>query len=191
MADETISVEEIYLEAEDRMEKAVEFLRIEFRTVRTGRASAALVENLKVDYYGASTGLKQLANLSVPEASLIVIKPFDVSCIKEIEKAILGSSIGITPNSDGRIIRLSVPPLSGERRQQLVQQIKQMAEHARVSLRNVRREANKHLEQAQKDKAITEDQRDEGKKEMDDLTKKHVGQIDNILKSKTEEVMEV
>ena len=191
MADEGMSVEEIYMEAEDRMEKAVEFLRSEFRSVRTGRASVALVENLKVDYYGASTPLKQLSNLSVPEASLVVIKPFDVSCIKDIEKAILASSIGITPNSDGRVIRLAVPPLSGERRQQLVQQIKQMAEQGRVSIRNVRRDSNKHLEQSQKDKVITEDERDDGKKEMDELTKKHVSQIDGILKAKTEEVMEV
>lgn len=191
MAGEEISVEEIVLESQDRMEKAVEFLRSEFRGIRTGRASTALVENIKVDYYGSVTPLKQIANLSAPESNLIVIKPFDPSSIKDIEKAILGSSIGITPNSDGRVVRLAVPPLSGERRQQLVGQVKQMVEQGRVSVRNIRRDANKHIEQAQKDKSITEDERDDGKKEMDDLTKKYVEQIDKVLKAKSQEIMEV
>ncbi len=191
MADEDISVEEISMESEDRMEKAVDFLKNEFRTIRTGRASTALVENLKVEYYGATTPLKQLANLSAPEANLIIIKPFDVSGIKGIEKAIMASSIGITPNNDGRMIRLAVPPLSGERRQQLVQQVKKMAEDARISVRNVRRDANKQLEQAQKNKAITEDERDDGKKEMDELTKANIVKIDNALKAKSEEITEI
>jgi ribosome recycling factor len=186
-----MSTEEIAFEAEEKMEKAVEFLRTEFRGLRTGRASTALVENLKVEYYGASTPLKQLANISAPEANLIVIKPFDTSCIKDIDKAILASPLGITPNSDNRIVRLVVPPLSGERRQQLAQQIKQMAEQARVSVRNARRDANKQLDQEQKDKVLTEDDRDDGKKEMDELTKKYVAQIDEILQAKTDEVMEV
>jgi len=191
MAEEEFSIAEVTFESEDKMDKAVDFLRSEFRMIRTGRASTALVETIKVDYYGSSTPLKQLANLSAPEANLVVIKPFDVSCIKEIEKAIQSSSLGITPNSDGRVIRLAVPPLSGERRQQLAQQIKQMAETARVSIRNVRRDANKHIDQGQKDKLITEDQRDEGKKEMDELTKKHIEKIDEVLKVKTAEIMEV
>jgi len=183
--------DEISLEAEERMDKAVDFLRNEYRTIRTGRASTALVENIKVDYYGSPTPLKQLANLSAPESNLIVIKPFDNSVIKDMEKAILGSPVGITPSSDGRIIRLVVPPLSGERRQQLAQQIKQMAEQARVSIRNIRRESNKQIEQAQKDKVITEDDRDEAKKEMDETTKTYVEKVDELLKAKTEEVMEV
>ncbi|MCF7956838.1 MAG: ribosome recycling factor [Phycisphaerae bacterium] len=186
-----MSVDEINMEADDRMEKAVDFLKNEFRTIRTGRASTALVENLKVDYYGATTPLKQLANLSAPEANLIIIKPFDISCIKGIEKAIMASSIGITPNSDGRMIRLAVPPLSGERRQQLVQQVKKMAEEARISVRNVRRDANKQLEQAQKNKTITEDQRDDGKKEMDELTKGHIASVDKILKAKSDEITDI
>jgi len=186
-----MDVDEILLDGEDRMDKAVDFLRSEFRMIRTGRASTALVENIKVDYYGAPTPLKQLANLSVPETNLIVIKPFDTSVIKDIDKAIMASPVGITPNSDGRIIRLVMPPLSGERRQQLAQQIKQMAEQARVSVRNVRRDANKHIDQAQKDKEITEDDRDDAKKEVDELTKKYVEQIDELLKVKTEEIMEI
>jgi ribosome recycling factor len=183
--------EEITLEAETKMEKAVDFLRDEYRGIRTGRASTALVDNIKVEYYGSPTPLKQLANITAPEASLIIIKPFDTSIIKDIDKAILASSVGITPNSDGRIIRLAVPALSGERRGQLSQQVKQMAEQTRVSIRNLRRDANKHIDQEQKDKTITEDQRDEAKEEMDESTKKYISQIDELLKAKTDEIMEI
>jgi len=186
-----MAAEDIALDAEMKMEKAVEFLRSEYRTVRTGRASTALVENVKVDYYGSPTPLKQLAHLSTPEANLIIIKPFDVGSIKDIEKAIMASSVGITPQNDGRIIRLTVPALSGERRQQLAMQVKQMAELARVTLRNIRRDANKAFDQAEKAKDLTEDDRDEGKKEMDELTKKFVKKIDDILKAKDQEIMEV
>ena len=182
---------EISLAAEEKMEKAVEFLHSEFRTLRTGRASTSLVENLKVAYYGSQTPLKQLANLSTPEANLVVVKPFDTSALKDIEKAILASSLGITPNNDGRIIRLVIPALSGERRQQLAQQVKHIAEQARVSVRNTRRDANKHLDQAEKDKTITEDERDKGKKKIDDLTKQYISRIDDLLKVKTDEIMEV
>ncbi len=183
--------EEITLEAETKMEKAVDFLHDEYRGIRTGRASTALVDNIKVDYYGSPTPLKQLANITAPEPNLIIIKPFDTSIIKDIDKAILASPVGITPNSDGRIIRLAVPALSGERRGQLSQQVKQMAEQTRVSIRNIRRDANKHIEQEQKDKTITEDQRDESKKEMDESTKKYISQIDELLKAKTDEIMEI
>ena len=186
-----MSVEEITFETEAKMEKAADFLSSEFRTIRTGRASTALVENLRVNYYGAQTPLKQLANLATPESNLIVIKPFDVSCIKDIEKAIQASSVGITPSSDGRIIRLTVPPLSGERRQQLVQQIKQLTEQARVNIRNHRRDSNKQLDQEEKDKILTEDQRDEGKKDIDELTKKYIARVDELLEAKTAEIMQV
>jgi len=186
-----MSAEEISLEVEEKMEGAVNYLRNEFRTIRTGRASTALVENIKADYYGTSTPLKQMANLSTPESNLIVIKPFDTSVIKEIEKAIKASPLGIQPNTDGRVIRLQVPPLSGERRQQLVQQIKQMAEQARVNVRNARRDGNKQMDQAEKDKALSEDERDEGKKELDELTKKYIEQIDAVLDAKSKEILEV
>jgi ribosome recycling factor len=186
-----MGIDEITLEAEEKMENAVNHLRQEFRTIRTGRASTSLVDGIRVEYYGSSTPMKQLANISVPEASLIVIKPFDVSVVKEIEKAIQASPLGIQPVSDGRLIRLVVPPLSGERRAQLVQQVKHMAEQARVSVRNARRDANKHYDQAEKDKVCSEDEHDEAKKEMDELTKKYIEQIDEILKSKSDEIMEV
>jgi ribosome recycling factor len=183
--------EETAFEAEEKMEKTVEFLKAEYRAVRTGRASTALVEHIKIDYYGTQTPLNQLANISTPEATMIVVKPFDISAAKEIEKAILASSLGITPNNDGKLLRLAIPPLSGERRQQLAQTVKQMGEHARVSVRNARRDANKHLDQAQKDKEISEDNRDDGKLDMDDLTKKYVAKVDEMVKTKTEEIMEV
>ena len=182
--------EEIQFESEEKMVKAVDFLRNEYRTVRTGRAATALVENIKVDYYGSQTPLKQLANLSAPEANLIVIRPFDVGSVKQIEKAIQTSPLGITPNTDGRIIRLVIPALSGERRGHLAQQVKQMAEQCRVNVRNARRDANKHYDQAEKDKTISEDERDDGKKEIDELTKTYIEQVDKLLKAKTDEIME-
>jgi len=186
-----MSVEEAVLAAEEKMEKAAAFLKNEYRTMRTGRATPALVDTIKVDYYGSATSLKDMASIAAPEANLIVIKPFDMTSIKNIEKALLASPLGITPNSDGRIIRLVVPALSGERRRQLAQQVKQMAEQARVSVRNSRRDANKALDQEQKDKVLTEDERDDGKKEIDELTQKYIGQIDEVLKAKTDEIMEV
>ena len=186
-----MSSEEIAFEAEEKMEKAVEFLRNEFRSIRTGQASTGLVEHIRVDYYGSHTPLKQLANISTPEATLIVIKPFDPSVIEAIDKAILASPLGITPQSDGKVIRLVIPPLSGERRGQLVQSIKQYAEQGRVTIRNARRDANKHLDQAEKKKEISEDERNESKKEMDELTKKYISQVDDLLKTKTAEVMDV
>lgn len=185
-----MSYESIIDETKEKMDKAIEFLKIEYRAIRTGRASTALVENIKVDYYGSQTSLKQLANLSTPDPTVIMIKPFDTNSVKDIEKAILASSLGITPNSDGKILRLNIPPLSGERRQQLAQAIKQIAEQSRVTIRNARRDANKHLEQEQKNKDLTEDDRDEGKKEVDELTKKYTEQVEELLQAKTTEVTE-
>lgn len=186
-----MSIEEVTLDAEERMEKAVNHLKDEFRGIRTGRATPAIAENIKVDYYGSPTPLKQVGNITAPEHNLVVIKPFDTSIMKDIEKAIIAANIGITPQSDGRVIRLVIPPLSGERRNQLATQIKKMAEEGRVSIRNIRRDANKSFDQLEKDKECTEDDRDEAKKEMDELTKKYVEQVDELLKTKTEEVMEV
>ena len=181
-------LDEIAFQAEEKMEKAVAFLGAELRGIRTGRATTGLVEHLKVDYYGSNTPLQQLANLSAPEASLIVIKPFDPSCIKDIERAILGSELGITPQSDKRVIRLVVPPLSGERRKQLANQVKQMAEQSRISIRNIRRDANKHLDQEQKDKILSEDQAKNGKEEIQELTKKYEEKVGELLKAKIVEI---
>ena len=191
MADEQISYEEIVMESEEKMSKAVDHLKHEFKGLRTGRASTSLVEHLTAEYYGAPTPLSQLANLSAPEANLIVIKPFDTSCIKDIEKAIIAANLGLNPQNDGRIVRLAIPPLSGERRQQLGTQVKQLGEQTKVNVRNIRRDGNKALEQAEKAKSMTEDSRDTGKEEMDKITKSYTDKVDELVKTKTAEIMEV
>jgi ribosome recycling factor len=176
-------------EYENKMAKAVEILRGELKTLRSGRASTALVENLKVDYYGCPTALKQLATLATPQSDAVVIKPFDPACVKEIEKAIKNSDLSIAPIVDGKIIRLNIPPLSEERRRQLIAQAKQTGEQSKVTIRNLRRDANKQLEKQEEDKLITEDDRDKGKKQIDELTKKYTDEVDRIIKHKSDEIM--
>ena len=180
---------QILSDVESRMKKAVEVLHDQLKTVRTGRASTGLVENIKVDYYGTPTPLKQMATLATPQADMVVIKPFDPASLKDIEKAIKTSDLSIAPVADGKLIRLNIPPLSEERRKQLVQQAKQAGEQAKVSIRNIRREANKQLEKQQKDKIITEDDLDKGKKRIDDVTKQYTDKVDSIIKNKSDEIM--
>ena len=180
---------EIIRESEARMKKAVEILQDELKAVRTGRASTSLVENMKVDYYGSPTPLKQMATLAAPQADMIVIKPFDPASVKDIEKAIKNSDLSIAPIVDGKIIRLNIPPLSEERRKQLVQQAKQMGEQTKVSIRNIRREGNKQLEKEQKDKLITEDDLQVGKKQIDEVTKEYTDKVDSVVKGKSDEIM--
>lgn len=182
-------VKQIVNDCESKMKKAVEVLHDDLKTVRTGRASTGLVENIKVDYYGTPTPLKQLATLAAPGADMIVIKPFDPGSVKEIEKAIKSSDLSIAPLVEGKLIRLNVPPLSGERRTQLVGQAKQTGEQAKVSIRNIRRDANKQLEKEQKDKVITEDDLEKGKKQIDDITKEYTDKIDSVVKDKSDEIM--
>lgn len=182
-------VADINKEAEVKMKKAVEFFQSELKGLRSGRASTALVDNLKVEYYGNPTPLNQMATLSTPQADMIVIKPFDPASIKDIEKAIKNSDLSLAPMVDGKLVRLTIPPLSEERRKQLAGQVKQMGEAAKVSVRNIRRDANKALDEEQKEKIITEDDRDGGKKDIDDLTKKYTAEIDDAIKSKTNEIM--
>lgn len=174
---------------EKNMEKAVDFLRHELKSVRTGRAAPGLVENLTVDYYGSPTPLKSLATIAIPEPASIVIKPFDVGCLKEIEKAIKTSDLSLSPISEGKMIRLSIPPLSEERRKQIVNQVKQLGEKTKISVRNIRRDANKQLDDEQKNKTITEDDCKKGKDTIDEVTKKNDKQIDEIIKAKSEEIM--
>ena len=176
-------------ECESKMKKAVEVLRDELKTVRTGRASTGLVEHIKVDYYGTPTPLRQLATLASPQADMIVIKPFDPASVREIEKAIKSSDLSIAPVVDGKLIRLNVPALSEERRKQLVGQAKQTGEQAKVGIRNIRRDANKQLEREQKDKLITEDDLEKGKKQIDDITKEYTDKVDSIIKNKSDEIM--
>lgn len=182
--------DEILLDAEERMEKAVEHFSSSLTGIRTGRASAGLVDSIRVDYYGSPTPLKQIANVSVPEPQQILIRPFDVSSLDEIAKAIQNSDLGMAPNNDGRVVRLNVPALSTERRQQLVGRVKELAEEARVSIRNIRRDANKTADQSEKDKSMTEDDRDNTKDLIQDLTKKFEGKVNSSAEAKEKEVME-
>src|SRR6058998_3381102 len=152
--------EEILFDAEERMEKAVSVFRDELRGLRTGRATPALVDTLRVEYYGSPTPLKQLAQINTPDPQQILIRPFDASCLKDIEKAIRSSNLGMSPNNDGKMIRLQVPSMSGDQRKKMVAEIKKTSEDAKVSCRNIRRDSNKHFEQAEKNKEMTEDERD-------------------------------
>ena len=181
--------EDICLEAIERMEKSVEALQHRFRGVRTGRASAALVDSVRVDYYGSSTPLGQIANISTPDPQLIVIRPFDPSSLKDIEKAILASELGITPQNDGKFIRLAVPSLSEERRRQLAGQVRDMGEEAKIAIRNIRRDANKEIDREQKEKLISEDEAYDAKEEIQKATKDSETEVDNTVKKKTEEIM--
>ncbi|MHC4425980.1 MAG: ribosome recycling factor [Planctomycetota bacterium] len=180
---------EIVSDTESKMKKAVEILQDELKTVRSGRASTGLVENIKADFYGTPTPLKQMATLAAPQMDMIVIKPFDPASVREIEKAIKASDLSIAPIVDGKIIRLNIPTLSEERRTQLVQQAKQTGEQTKVSIRNIRREANKQLEKQQKDKIITEDDLEKGKKQVDDITRRYTDKADELIKSKSGEIM--
>jgi ribosome recycling factor len=180
---------EIISENKSKMNKAVEVLADELKAVRTGRASTGLVENIKVDYYGTPTPIKTIAALSTPQHDMIVIKPFDPASVREIEKAIKSSDLSIAPIVDKGLIRLAIPPLNEERRRELVGQVKQTAEQTKVSIRNIRREANKQLEKQQKDKIITEDDLQNGKKQIDDITKEYTDKIDEVVKHKSNEIM--
>ncbi|OAI45840.1 ribosome recycling factor [Planctomycetaceae bacterium SCGC AG-212-F19] len=182
--------DEILFDAEERMEKAVNVLRDELRGLRTGRATPALVDSLRVEYYGSPTPLKQMAQISTPDPQQIVIKPFDPTVLKDIEKAIRSSDLGLAPNSDGKIIRLTVPPMSGEQRQKMVARIKKLAEETKVSIRNIRRDANKHFETAEKNKEMTEDERDQGKDSVQELTKTYEDKVGDLADKKSKEVME-
>jgi ribosome recycling factor len=185
-----MAIDDILLEVEEKMDHAVEYLKREFRGIRTGRASGGLVEHIKVDYYGSPTDLRKLATISVPEAALIVIKPFDPGSLKEIERAIQASDLGITPASDGKVIRLSVPSLSTERRDQLAGQLKKMSESARVSIRNARRDGNKSIEKEEKASELSEDDARKAKEDVQDLTKEYEAKVDEILEAKIKEIQE-
>ncbi|MFG0258699.1 MAG: ribosome recycling factor [Phycisphaerales bacterium JB043] len=180
----------ILKDAEDRMKKALEHLKGEYRGIRTGRASTALVEFIKVDYYGSPTDLKSLAALSTPEPTQIVIQPFDAGSIQEIKKAIETSDLDLNPQVDGKIIRINVPPLSTERRQQLVGHCKKVGEETKVALRNIRRDANKHADQLKGEK-LPEDELETLKGEIQDVLKKYETQTDTSIKEKSDEVMTV
>ncbi len=185
-----MSIEEIALEAEERMEKSIGLLADQLRGVRTGRANVGLVDSIRVEYYGSPTPLKQLANLSTPEPQQILIRPFDPSAIGDIIKAIQTSDIGLTPNTDNKVIRLNVPSLSVEQRKKLVGRVKDLAEDARIAIRNIRRDANKQADQEQADKILTEDDVTTCKEEIQGLTKKFEAKVNDLADKKSGEIME-
>jgi ribosome recycling factor len=184
-------VDDVLLDCEESMEKAVEHLRHEMRGIRTGRATPALVEHIQVEYYGSPTALKSIASISVPEATQLLIKPFSPQDLKAIEKAVNDSKIGLTPHSDGKQLRLMLPPLSQERRLQLVGQTKQHAEAAKISIRNARRDANKVLDTEQKGGVMSEDDLAKAKEQVQDLTKQYETKVDDLIEHKRKEIMEV
>lgn len=177
--------------AEKKMEKALEVLGEELKGLRTGRANPGLVENLKVEYYGTPTPLKQLATISVPEAQVIVIKPYDPVALKEIEKAFLQSDLGFNPQSDGKVIRINLPSLTEERRKKLASQVKEMSEETKIAIRNVRRDVNKRIDKEEKEGLLSEDDADKTRKEVQDLTRDYEKKVDDLVTKKTQEIMKI
>jgi ribosome recycling factor len=183
--------EEVQLDAEEKMVKSVAFLHEQFTGIRTGKASPALVENVQVPYYGSPTRLRELANISTPEPRLIVIQPYDPTALSEIEKAITGANLGVTPLNDGRVVRVPIPELSEERRLEMTKLAKRTSEEGRIAVRNVRRDCNDQVKALQKDGKITEDDREQTLKDIQVLTDKYVKAIDDLVKAKEVEIMEV
>lgn len=173
-----------------RMEKTITALKDEFKALRTGRASASIFDKVRVDYYGTPTPLNQVSTISVPEARSIIIQPFDKSLIGEIEKAIQKADLGLNPSNDGKVIRISIPPLTAERRKELVKQAKATAENSRVAIRNIRRDGNDDLKKQQKDGSITEDELKTAETDLQKSTDKFVQEINKILEDKEKEIME-
>lgn len=188
-----MSAEEIEFECEELMDKAVEFLRGELRSIRSGRASPGLVEHMKinVESYGSTMTLRELASISVPEGNQLLIKPYDPGALKDIERAIHASELGITPMSDGKAIRLPIPPLSGERRQQLLGQVRKLGEAQKIAIRNIRRDSNKKIDTEEKDKVMSEDDAEKCKENVQELTKKYEDQVDALVAAKSKEIQEV
>ena len=184
-------VDDVLLDAEEHMEKAIEHLQHELRGLRTGRASPALVEELRVEYYGTPTALKAIAAISVPEATQLLIRPFSPQDIKAIEKAINDSKIGLTPHSDGRQVRLQLPMLSQERRLQLAGQAKGFSEAAKIAIRNARRDANKIIDTEQKGGLMTEDEANNGKEQVQELTKTYEQKVEDVIEKKRNDIMQV
>jgi len=184
-------LDDVYADAQDRMQKALENLEQEYRRLRTGRASVSLVDGIRVEYYGTPTPLSQLATLTVPEPRTIMIQPWDQSVIGEVEKAILKSELGLTPNNDGKIIRIGIPPLTQERRKELVKVIKKKAEEAKVAMRNIRRDANEMLKDFRKEKTISEDEQFKGQDETQRITDEFIKKVDAAYAAKEKEILEI
>ncbi len=185
-----MNADEILFDAEERMEKAISILKNSLAGIRTGRANPGLVDSLRVEVYGSSSPIKQLASVGAPEPTQIVIRPFDPGTAKAIEKAIVASDLGLNPQNDGRLIRINVPPLSTEVRRKMVARIKELSEEAKVAIRNIRRDGNKAADQAEKAKEMSEDTRDDAKKEIQELTKKYEEMTTQMAKTRENEVLE-
>jgi ribosome recycling factor len=183
-------IDDIFQDTKDRMGKSITALGNELKRVRTGRASLNILDGIRVDYYGTPTPLHQMASLSVPESRLILIQPWDVSVIKEIEKAILKSDLGLTPSSDGKLIRIAIPPLTEDRRKELVKVIHKIAEEHKVAVRNIRRDANEMLKSLKKDGDISEDEAFKGQDEIQKITDAFIERIDMAYKEKEKEILE-
>lgn len=184
-------IDEVLLDAEEKMEKAVAVARDEFATIRTGRANPAMFQRVVIDYYGTPTPITQVASINVPEARMVVIKPYEANQLKAIEDAIRNSDLGVNPGNDGTIIRVAIPALTEERRKELVKQAKGKGEDAKVTLRNVRRKANDELNRIKKDGEAGEDDVARAEKDLDKTTAQYVGQIDELVKHKESELLDV
>lgn len=189
MLDEMIEL--ILEDAKDRMEKALEHLRSELNSIRAGRATPAMLENIRVDYYGTSTPLNQMASVSAPQADLLIIQPWDATALGDIEKAIVAANIGVNPANDGNLIRVPVPPLSEERRKELAKSARSKGEEGKVSIRNVRRHSKDEIKSTQEKENLPEDMRYEGEENLQNLTNEFIGKIDDYLTRKEKEIMEV
>ncbi len=185
------SVDDVLLDAEEKMDNSAKVLKDQFAGLRTGKASPALVENVQVQYYGTPTRLRDIAGISAPEPRLLVINPYDPNAHADIEKAILGANIGVTPLNDGRVIRIPIPELSEERRKEIVKVARRQAEEARVAIRNVRRDANDAVKALQKNGKVSEDERDQALTDVQKSTDAHIAKIDAEVKSKEAELMVV
>lgn len=184
-------INEVIADAKDRMDKAIEALRHDLMTIRTGRATPALVEHLMIDYYGTPTPLQQLATISIPEAQQILIRPYTRGDIQAIEKAIAKSDLGLTPTNDGQVIRLIIPALNEERRRELTKVVNKRGEEARVAVRNIRRDANKDLTDLKKESLISEDEQKRAEEKIQELTDLHIKKVDETVKEKDAEIMTV
>ena len=182
---------DIIIETENKMKKSLEAVRREFMEVRTGRAHPGLIEGMHISYYGAPTLLKQIASISILDPKTIVIQPWDATAIPEIEKAIMNSKLGVSPFNDGKIVRISIPPLSKERRQELMKVVKDMAEHGRISLRTIRREANEKVKKLQSDNVLSEDNSFRAQEDVQKLTDRFIKEVDSILDGKNRELSEM
>ena len=183
-------INELFIDVKDRMNKAVDHYRHEIASIRTGRASTSLMDGIKVDYYGTKTPLTNIAHVTVPEGQLIVIQPFDPSSLELIEKAIISSDVGLTPNNDGNVIRLNIPSLTEERRQELVKVVHKIIEEGRVAIRNIRRDANDHLKKSEKDHDLSEDNLRRATDNIQEMTDDHIKNLNQIQDAKEKEILE-